>query len=219
MKKLSIILITIVLTAGFAQAQFRAGIRAGLNVTSFWGSAVPSPIFVEESETEGRLGFQAGIVGEYSFGKRFAIQPAILYAQQGYAVRETLEDDEEYIMDFALNYVQVPINAMVKLGSPKVCFFLQAGPYVGYALNGKSLIEHKKGTKVVESQKDDVKFTDDALKRLDVGAGIGLGMQFSGVQVGVGFNLGLMNLHSDAEYNMKNNGVTLTLSYLFGKIK
>ena len=217
MKKLSIILITIVFTAGFAQAQFRAGIRAGLNVTSFWGSAVPSPVFVEESETEARVGFQAGIVGEYAFGKRFAIQPAILYAQQGYMVRETIEDQGEHLMDFVLNYVQVPVNAMVKIGAKKACFFLQAGPYVGYATNGKGKIEYKEGNKVIESNVDEVKFTDDALKRLDVGAGIGLGVQFSGLQIGFGFNLGLMNLNNNSEMNMKNNGATLTLSYLFGK--
>ena len=219
MKKLTIILLAVVLTAGYAQAQFRAGIRTGLNITSFWGSAVPSPVFVEESETEARVGFQVGVVGEYALGKRFAVQPAIIYAQQGYMVRETIEDEGEYLMDFALNYVQVPINAMVKIGSPKACFFLQAGPYVGYALNGSGKIEYKKGDKVIESQKDDINFSDDALKRLDVGAGIGLGVQFSGLQIGFGFNLGLMNLNNNSEMNMKNNGATLTVSYLFGKVK
>ncbi|MCL1973497.1 MAG: PorT family protein [Bacteroidetes bacterium] len=219
MKKIAIILLAVLFTASYAQAQFRAGIRAGLNVTSFWGSAVPSPVFVEESNTEGRFGFQAGVVGEYAFGKRFAVQPAIIYAQQGYMVRETIGDEEEYLMDFALNYVQVPINLMVKLGSPKICFFLQAGPYVGYALNGKGKIEHKEGTKVIESQKDDVNFTDDSLKRLDMGAGIGLGMQFSSVQVAFGYNIGLMNISNNSETNMKNNGASLTLTYLFGKVK
>ena len=58
----------------------------------------------------------------------------------------------------------------------------------------------------------------DELKAFDFGLGFGLGMQFFyGLQVGVGYNIGLYNLSPYADDKLKNHGLAITVIYLFGK--
>ena len=216
MKKFILIMLATVLTVGYAQAQFKIGGRVGLTFTSVWGSAVPKAVLEKDSDVESLLGVQAGIVAEYNFSKNFAIQPAVLFATQGYATREKV-DNRELLMNFNLNYIQMPVNLMFKAGSRNVKFILYTGPYVGYALNGKWKKEYSEDEKVTQTQKETIEFADDEIKRLDVGAGLGLGVQVKAMQIAVGYNLGLMNLSSSSEANFKNQSLGLTLSFLFGK--
>ena len=209
-KKIFSILLAVVLTASYAQAQFHVGMNVGVNATSVNGNAVP--VFSEDAKIESRVGFQAGIVCEYELGKYFAIQSGLLYATQGYiASMETENNNEKLEVDFALNYLQIPIKAVgkLRLGS-SANLFLQAGPYLGYALNGKM---------VVEENKQDIEFGSDdgALKRFDFGVGLGLGFQAGAVQFDMEYKLGLQNLSGSSNFDLKNNGLTISVSYFFGK--
>ncbi|MDR2584761.1 MAG: PorT family protein [Prevotellaceae bacterium] len=212
MKKSILVLIAVVFTIGYAQAQFKAGIRVGLNGTSVYGDAIPIPS--SDATVESIVGFQAGVVAEYSIGKSFAIQPAVIYANQGYAAR-TDSGNSESLVTLNLNYVQVPVNLLFKAGSPKIAFFMELGPYVGYALNGKAKKELLENGKVTDSKKESINFDEDQLNRLDAGAGLGLGVQLFGTQIAINYSLGFMNLSKEPDYNFKNNCLALTLSFLF----
>ena len=108
------------------------------------------------------------------------------------------------------------------LGGAKL--LLQAGPYLGLGIGGKAKLEETYG---VETKKNDYKikfgngtpdedttYVDNAF---DFGLGIGAGLQFSNIQVGVGYNLGLANMTDEDKVSAKNKGFALTVSYLFGK--
>ena len=101
--RLFIALLATVLSAGYAQAQFYPGVRVGLNGAAMSGDAVP--VFWDDAKASGRAGFIGGLAGELELNKNFAVQPGVLFAQQGYTV--LLENgDTKREADYLLNYIQ-----------------------------------------------------------------------------------------------------------------
>jgi len=200
-KKFCIVLLAAVLTASYAQAQFTFGARAGLNLTNFYGD--------EEGNSKMKPGFQIGVVCDYTLSDNFSIQPVLLFATQG----AKWPDWKEKIN---LNYLQIPINAQYKLDLGGMKLLLQAGPYFGYAISGKYKWEEdgEKGEEKIELGGDKEKHN---MKALDLGLGFGAGLQFGNIQAGLGYNLGLVNINHYDLYKTKNNGLVLTVTYLFGQ--
>ena len=203
-KKFFSILLAVVLTASYAQAQITFGARAGLNLTNVWGD--------DTDDIKFKPGFQIGVVADYALSNELSIQPGLLFAQQGFQFKEDNDYDK-----YTLNYLQIPINAQYKLDLGGMKAFVQAGPYLGFGIGGKNKWKY-------DGEKDDdkIKFgngNDDNFSPLDFGLGLGVGLQFSNIQVGVGYNLGLANItHKDYKDNFKvrNMGLALTVTCFFG---
>jgi hypothetical protein len=51
-------------------------------------------------------------------------------------------------------------------------------------------------------------------KSFDFGLGIGAGVQFNKIQIGLGYNLGLTDIFDD--FMVKNRGLLVNLSFFFG---
>lgn len=206
-KKIYAIMLAVIFTAS-VQAQFTFGVRGGFNLTNMDESGEGiSP------DTKMKPGFQVGIVGDYAVNESFSIQPALLFATQGCNWDFELFGTKVET-SINLNYLQVPVNAQYKLDLGNAKPFLQAGPYVGYALSGK--IKAK-----ADGFKNDEKIEfgngEDDMNPFDFGLGFGAGVQFENIQVGLGYNLGLANLSNADKITTRNNGLTFTLTYLFGR--
>ncbi|MCL2028050.1 MAG: PorT family protein [Bacteroidales bacterium] len=229
-KKICAILIAAVFTAS-VQAQFSIGARAGFNLTNFSEKGYDGKALDKEDKSSFKPGFQVGIVGDYAISEAFSIQPGLIFAQQGATMWK--DDDSDAKMAMNLNYLQIPINAQYKLNFGSASLLLQAGPYVGFGIGGRMNFWGEDGKKISDNDLNEgdgekdwfkIKFGSDKekhdLKGLDFGVGLGLGVQFGAIQVGVGYNLGLMNLEhkwdDDYKGSTKNNGLTFTLTYLFG---
>ena len=197
-KKFHVLLLTVVLTGHYAQAQFSFGVRAGFNYTNFYDS----------EGCKFKPGFQAGVVGDLSVAPAFSIQPAILFATQGCKTEYSNLASSSSDATTTLNYIQVPVHFQYKvdLSGPKL--FVQAGPFFGYGLGGKT----KAGSNSV-----DIKMGgDENLKAIDYGVSGGVGVQFGHIQVGVGYLLGLADINNtDFGHSVKNTGLSLALTYLF----
>ena len=196
MKKVIIALAVVILTAGYAHAQFKFGVRAGFNLTNMYSDN-------ERAVNNMKPGFQAGVVVDYTIGN-FAIQPGVVFATQG-----TRNDQSET----NLYYVQIPVNVMYKFDLGGVKLFPQIGPYLGYGVGGK-----------FKSKNSDYQFDfsfgngeDDEYKAFDFGASVGAGIQFRSFQFGVGYSAGLISISNDDLFYISTNGLAFTLTYLFGK--
>ena len=212
-KKFFILVAVAVFTASYAQAQVRFGARAGFNLSTFSGD-VPDASF--------KPGFQIGVVADCPLSEAFAIQSGLLFSTQG-AKFKYLEDnshydsDETYVINvssvnetYNLNYLQIPINAQYKFDLSSAKLLLQAGPYLGYGIGGKYKMEAGG-----ESISTDVKFGDDGMSAFEIGLGLGAGVEFGNIQAGIGYNFGLTSLTKWV--SMKNGGLAVTITYLFGK--
>ena len=197
--KLYIVVIVALLAASAAQAQFKLGVRAGVSMTNLSEDDVVNNLW--------KPGFQVGIVGNYALSDAFSIQPGLLFVTQGRKMDYTGETEGAVYSvteNISLNYLQLPVDAQYKFYLGKLKLLLQAVPYLGYGLGGKRKLDNTLNG-VLTSTDEKIKMGSDKfelgmnLKSFDFGLGGGIGLKFSNIQIGLKYNLGLMNLNSMTE--------------------
>ncbi len=152
----------------------RMGVKGGLNISNLYVDDV--------NDENSRIGFNAGFYGQILANEFFAIQPELLYTTKG------SENEFDGIIDqnvkFNLNYLEVPVLAVFKLG--KVAE-VHAGGYGSYLLNAnvKYIGDIFNGGENLDR---------DNFKTFDYGLVGGLGLNFGDVQVGTRYNYGLAKL-------------------------
>ena len=122
------------------------------------------------------------------------------------------EDETEELVTWTetFNYLEIPLNlAYLFPINDKSDFFIQAGPFLGYALSGKEEIG---------SESESIDFEESMLKRFDYGVGFGAGVQFGSIVASLNYQLGLANLNDDPDYDatFKNKVFQISLAYMFG---
>lgn len=153
----------------------RAGIKGGLNVSN---------IYVDDVDDENvRYGFNVGLYAQLFSSEVFAIQPEILYSTKG--TRTTYDNVLMGQGDakLNLNYLEVPVLAVLKLGTAAELHF---GPYWGYLLSVNSDID---GDTDTFDELDRDNFRD-----WDYGLSGGVGFNFGSTQIGVRYSQGLRKL-------------------------
>lgn len=192
MKKLLLVAF-VVLVAANTNAQLKLGIKAGLNVANME--------FTGATDVKSLTGFHGGLILDASLGP-IALQPGVLFSQKG--LKQSSGDGK-----FALNYIDIPVNVMYKIGLPGIKILLMAGPELSYGLSAKmsgggsptTTFEFGSGT--------------DQLKRIDIGAGFGAGVQVSKIQATMNYTLGLTNLSNVSGETIKNKVFSVSLAFLF----
>ena len=117
------------LLAQAGKAQFHIGVKGGVNLSKIQGRS-----FKEEFNT----GYHLGGFAEIGLGKKFAIQPEVLFNQYQTRTDTSFRQVYSNVLSDAssgnvkLNYLSVPILLNYKLGK---IFALQAGPQFGVLIN------------------------------------------------------------------------------------
>ena len=151
------------------------GIKGGFNSASLSDD--------EGFTTDARNGFHVGIYGEARLSDFIAIQPELLYSQQG---SEIESEDTEYKQK--VDYINLPVMLKLYL-IPGV--FAEVGPQIGLAINDETE-SNVRGLFSAEQETDPNSF--------DYGVNIGAGFKLlNGVQAGVRYNYGLGDLYDESD--------------------
>lgn len=157
----------------------RMGIKGGLNLSN---------LYVDDVDDENaRVGFHVGVYGQIVSTETFAIQPELLYTTKG------SESEWNGLIDqtvkFNLNYLELPVLAVFKLGESAE---IHIGPYFSYLLGANIDTEGDLGGTNEELDRDN-------FKPFDFGLSGGFGLNFGAVQIGARYNYGLSEIaDSDA---------------------
>ena len=202
-RKLFLVLLIAVLTAGYVQAQFTFGARAGVNYTNMLFFV---PAGSASMGTQMQTGFQAGVVT----ADRNDHQVGLLIVSQ------KCKFDKGSLMGFSnetlnLTYLRMPVSFLYKKDLNDMKFLLQGGFSLGLAVAGK-ITGEKHGEKVEEK----ITFAKGGMSRFDSGLGLGAGLQFGNIQTVLEYNLSY-NLSNDNKVMMFNNGFALNATYFFNK--
>lgn len=202
---LSLFVVIAVLTAAFANdanAQMRAGVKGGLNVSN---------LYLDDVDDENaRYGFNVGVYGQVFSTDVFAIQPELLFSTKG--TRAEYGGLIDQTVKFNLNYLDLPVLAVFKLGDAAE---IHAGPYVSYLLGSNISYSGDLGNGSDEIDRDH-------LRPFDFGLAAGFGMNFGPMQVGARYNLGLTEI-ADSDIarqllgNSKNSVAQLYLAFNFNR--
>lgn len=198
-----VVAITSVSQLAFAQDNgLRVGIKGGLNVTN---------LYVNDVDDENpRYGFHVGVYTQLFESDVFAIQPEILYSTKG----TRIEDNSalyDATLDFNLNYIDIPVLAVFKLGDAAE---IHVGPYFGYLLNANVDVDGD-----VDGSDD---IDRDNFKSWDYGLSAGIGFNVGPVQLGARYNYGLQkiadsNLADDILGDSKNSNAQVFISFNFNQ--
>lgn len=196
MKKTILMLLVAMATVSVSAQRF--GVKAGLNLSSYYGS--------DADGAKTLAGFQLGGLYELPLSGGFYLQPEVLLTLKGAKV-----DDSGTNMKLKPFYLEVPVRAMYKLpvGSGKLT--LATGPYVGLGLFGK----------VSEGDLSRNLFTKENglnkafMKRFDLGLSSALGYELpSGLFFNVESSLGFLNTFN-VDGNVKNTTVSFVVGHKF----
>lgn len=198
MKKLFLALSVALISMG-AMAQVEFGVKAGFDLTNFWGEDLPHGM---------KPSYQAGLFMEYHFNDKVSIAPEVVFASQGgkfkigkdlFGINVEALGLKDVDMTFNTNYVNVPI--MFKYyATPSLSIDL--GPQVGFNVYSKIS---------GEGQSFDVKKNT---KTVDFGVGLGATYHVTeNLFVQGRYTMGLTNAFDQGD--MKNGNLQLALGYEF----
>jgi len=183
MKKVILFGMLVFLFSGvFAQTpHVEFGLKGGVNVASF-----------NKANMDNRVGINVGALAHVHLSRHFALQPEVVYSQQG----AKLSDNEIQ----KVNYVNVPVMAQYMFAKG---LRLQTGPQVGLLTNSAV----KNG--------DNVTHNNDAYNSADVSWSFGAGyVSPVGLGIDARYNLGLTDI-TKGNNDVKNRVWQIGLFYQF----
>lgn len=151
--------------------------------------------------------YHVGLTYKVNIGLGFAIQPSIIYMMKG----QNIEDASQSIcgegggatfkenLESKTGYLEVPIQLQwgIDLVAARVYGF--AEPFIGYQLTGEegNQISAAAGSDSTSASSEELSnFAEDAKNKLEVGLGVGLGVELLGhIQVSAGYYMNLGNLY------------------------
>lgn len=168
------------------------GLKGGVNFSN---------VSKEDFDGESRTSFHIGGVMEALYGDKIALQPEIIYSQQGFTYQE---NGIERSLKFS--YINVPV--MVKYYVVKG-IAIEAGPQIGFR-NTAKIITTVNG----EQAKQNIK---RGLRGNDLSLNLGMGFKMTnGLNFNARYCYGLTNisvLQTDEKF--KNRVLQLSVGYLF----
>lgn len=196
------------------------GIKGGVNLSNFSGASAKG--------MDARVSFNVGLTVDYALTQDLYLLTGLEYIVKGAKDEGTMsvEDPTYGKISFtgtendSPTYLQVPIHLGYKLvvtDAAKIVF--RAGPYIAYGIGGEVEVE---GKAVINDVTVDIDggydfFEEGRAKRFDFGLGLGVGAEFGKIGVGLGYDLGLINI-ADTDLidgNIKNMNAYLTVGYKF----
>ena len=171
------------------------------------------------SESNMLTTFNGGVLARFGVSEVFDIESGLMLNGKGskHDTYVTSSRDDNYVKTkFNPYYMELPLNAVIKLPTESNNFFLHAGPYGAMGIFGKSKVESRFLGVTTESEKK-IEFNNDnittseqegasysKLKRFDYGLNFGAGATLAGVMVRANYGLGLAKINSMQTNNSKD---------------
>lgn len=179
MKRILLIVFASFLVVNTYSQGLDLGVKAGVNFATINDAS---------SNFDNRTGFHAGVFLAIKFNDKLAIQPEMLYSQQG---------AEFDIGKFNLDYVNFPVVMKYYVING---LNVQVGPQFGFVVNDEISIDGIAG--------------DIEAEKFDVGGIIGAGVDMPfGLRIDARYNFGFSDVYNEAEG--KNSVFSLALGYSF----
>ena len=195
LKMLTLVLCLFLTTLAFSQ---KLGIMAGPNFSLI------SPNFSEDFTIF--TGYHVGSTVEVDFNDRMSVNGSLLYSVKG----DKLKHGDGIVPDSELkiNYLDVPVRFKYLFGQKILKPFLAAGPYLGYAISGKSTMGTQ--TEAIDSKKFESHY-----RRVDSGIGFGAGLSGNNLSFEFIFETSFVEFRRAPGNTSKFQNLVTSVSYLF----
>lgn len=182
-KGLIFVLFALVSVVSFSQISWNA--KVGMNMSNFTG----------DSDTDMKVGFQAGVGMEYAFSDMWSLRPSLMFTTKGAKIGEATATPM---------YLQLPVMAAASFAiADAQNIVVKAGPYFAYGIAGKYKLD---------DEKED--FFTDGTKKFDAGLGVGVAYEINKFFVDLTGEFGLTKLY-DVDGSPKNINFSIGVGYKF----
>lgn len=202
LKHLVIIAMVAIFAYGSARAEFRFGIKAGLNINKLHLSEMKANF-----DSDNQCGFTAGVMTEFTapvLGIGFDL--SLMYTHMNSEIKEGVNEGA-----VGKNFLEIPLNLKYKLNLPAVNSIIRPMIYTGPTMALKL---------------DKSTFEGISTKTVQMGWNVGLGVElFKHLQISGGYTFGINNVAKKisvldnnlniGDIKVKNNYWTVTAAYLF----
>jgi len=189
MKKISLFLCTLFISAFIFAQQATIGLKAGLNVSNLSNST--------GYDMGSKLGFNGGLLAHIHLNPSLALQPEAVYSSQG--AKYTITGTEHTL---SLNYINIPVQLQYMFNNG---FRVQTGPQVGFLAGVKDKV----------NDEETGYFTSQDFKTVDFSWTAGLGyLSTSGIGVDARYNFGISDINNVGSNVLHNNVFQLGLFYM-----
>ncbi|MCM1153142.1 MAG: PorT family protein [Muribaculum sp.] len=211
LKRTVLVALMILATGVAANAQFKFGIKAGLNVNKVHFS---DKISQDILNPDNSCGWTAGVMAEFTVPVvGVAIDASLMYARMNNNAGDKISEIESDLGQsegkavFGRNFIEIPVNLKYKFTIPVISRIVKpmiyTGPTFSFKLD-KNLLENMK------------------TKTFQAAWNVGIGFEFlDHLQVNGGYSFGMnnvfdkLNLANTEVLKAKNNYWTVTAAYLF----
>lgn len=186
MKKTIIAMALCIASSTVFSQEVHWGLKAGVNFSNMETNGA--------TELNSRMGFHGGGLAHIHMSDHFAIQPEVVYSNQG-------ADIDELDSRYKFGYINVPVmfQYMFKNG-----FRIETGPQAGFLI---------KATRDDGNSESDIK---DNINSFDFGWSFGLGyITKSRVGIDARYNLGISDLNENPSLKYQNRVFQVGLFYQF----
>jgi hypothetical protein len=194
-----------------SKAQIAIAPEVGLNMSNMKFGSTPG---VTRSDAS-IMGFKAGVIVDLGITGKLSIQPGIFYSIKG-SNQKWSAGPLSINQDIIINYVEVPVNIQYEIVDVKVGkVFVGAGPYLGYAISGKT-----RGISPTTAESDLSIGSDasDLIKAMDLGVNVNAGFLLGkGLFARLQYGMGLTNTSSAPANSIKNSCFSISVGYFFGR--
>lgn len=167
----------------------------------------------------GKFSYLAGLQYEHNFSEMWGLYAGAEYSAKG---TKNLMFTDGRKDDYNLNYLQLNLGGKFEKEIWGILGFIELGPYLSYGLGGSCKIG---GNEMDGSSFDDLSVSNGYLytdggcgfKKFDAGINVGVGADFKGFRIMVGYQQGLMNIADDLliSNGYKNYGFYAKVGYGF----
>jgi len=165
-------------------------------------------------------GFHAGLSVDVPFNDALSFEPGIMFTTKGMKYSDTFMG-ASLEAKATLYYIDIPLTLKAAAEiADGVKLYGVAGPYLGLGISGKmKATAEYMGEE--ETEEEDIEWgsdeDEDDLKRLEMGATFGAGLEFGSFLIGANYDLGLSNISSyqDGGATSKNRVLRFSVGYRF----
>jgi len=222
MKKLMktmMLIISITLSASSYAQTFN--IRAGFNLAKM-EIGIP-----DDFEENYKPGFHIGVTKDIPISEKFFFETGVLLSNKGNKIVvifdpafSTQEDDlikSTGITD--LYYLNFPLVLKRYINIKQSKVYISGGGYMAVGLFGKLINKASVRNGEVINRKDNIDWGNephvDAFQRFDSGLHLGLGVSVKNIEIGINYNLGILNISASSSrgFTAKNRVLALSMAY------
>jgi hypothetical protein len=186
----------------YAQEQVNSiGLTGGFNVGYLTGEDAD----LGDGETGARLGFNAGLYGEFALHPIITLQPEVLFTQKGETI--DFEGLVDASVDIELSYVEIPVLANVYWPVESATRpYVYAGPFVGFNLDANTDNLLDLGIGNFTSETDLEKDANTVESGVVVGAGLARIMENNSLSFDIRWTQGLTKVFDNDSFDEAYTG-------------